>query len=236
MDLVYLELRFYSREEIAEITGRKLERKQFARDIKTDLENWGYDYQFLPRRGVRIIGRPTESEFRLKEILVNKLNLDGQVNAFHFAYFISALSTYPNFAAMPYRKREAVMNELIGQDVCESTMRRWAAKLYQSNNAERFQHGALWKTYVDETGCKRQVLVEADSDEYKQFCAVRSATLEELDKQGVPANERWGAMIQKLYKKWGHFYYSPEICLNAFGNEAEEITILVADIMEARNK
>jgi len=231
-----LELKTYTREEIAAITGRKINSRQFARDVKHDLAAFGYKYEWINRVGVQITSLPEGNEARFKNLLVERLGIDSQVNPIDFACFISALSTYKGFDSMPYRKREEVMNEICGHDISESTLRNWARKLFASKNAERFRKGALWKTYRDEHKIKRQVKVEIDSDEYKHFCEVRSDTLETLDKMGVPANQRWGMMICELYKEYGHFYYCPEICLNALGDDVEEICELVTAIMEERQK
>lgn len=77
-----LECRFYPRQEIAEgLSVNPKGSKHFAEKVKTTLDKWGYEYEYS-RSGVEITGKPETAEERLREILIRKLNLDVQVDAY----------------------------------------------------------------------------------------------------------------------------------------------------------
>ena len=236
-----LELRFYSRKEISEATGRKLGSDQFKRDVLHDLDAWGYEYIWHNRNGVTITGRLESNELRLKELLVEHLELDTQVDPVEFAQFIAAFWTVEGFCTMTTKIQSQILSELCGRDISESTITRWRGKLFKSGNAHKFGKAALWKT-TTENGIKRQQRVDVNSPEYDEYCKARTATLKaikESDSKKGPSNTNdsvWGRMVMALYPVYGVYYYCPEICLDAFGDAAEEITELVYAIMEEKNK
>lgn len=45
----------------------------------------------------------------------------------------------------------------------------------------------------------------------------------------------FGEMIKRLYSDFGHYYYCSALVLNALGDDVEEITRLVHEIVEAPN-
>ena len=236
-----LELRFYSRKEISEATGRKLGSDQFKRDVLHDLDAWGYEYIWQDRKGVTITGRLKSNELRLKELLVERLELDTQVDPVEFAQFIAAFWTIEGFSTMPVKRQEQILSELCGRDISESTITRWRGKLFKSGNAHKSGKAALWKT-TTENGIKRQRRVDINSPEYDEYCKVRTATLKAIresdanNEQSKTNDSVWGRMVMALYPVYGVYYYCPEICLDAFGDAAEEITELVYAIMEEKNK
>lgn len=229
--MVRLEKKFYTLDEIAQVVGRE-RNKQFSRDCQNDLSKWQYEYQWHKRRGVIITGLPFTSEEKLTSLLRNELKLDKQVEPYEFACFITALSFSNNFVSMPWDSRTAFFNQYYGNKVTQSTLKHWMKKLVDSGNVERFKKGALWKTVKDEHGDKVQVRVDANSDEYREYCDRRSALLtdfEKADKQG--RKQMWGHMVHALYLEYGVYYYSPAFVLNGLGEQAEEICRLVAQIM-----
>ena len=223
-------LRFYTRQEIAEITGRNIASSHFSREVISDLQKWGYDCEWMPRKGVNILSRDESPQMKLKTLLMKRLGLNSQIDALDFAWFIVAISIVEDFSAMPYATREITITEFCGHNISQSTLRRWAGALYETGNAERFKKGALWKTSRDENGIKRQERVDPNSDEYKAYCAVRSATLENIQQEGENKGA-WGKMIQRTYGEYGVYYYCPEIVLNALGEDIDEIMDLVDEIV-----
>jgi len=239
-----LEFRFYSLDEIAAATGKTERGDNFKRDTERLLARKGYSYEWHKGRGVTILSRDTSAQRRLKTLLVKRLGMNPDTNPVDFAYFIMALSWIDGFDNAPWATKLNLLNECFGLCTCESTLHRWAAKLYQSGNATRFEKGALWKTITDEYGVKRQIRVDPDSTEYKMFCELRSFTLRDIhqentkakaDGKEIPHKNPFGAMIKRLYSEFGHYYYSPTLVLNALGDDVEEITRLVHEIVEEDN-
>lgn len=229
-----LELRFYSRDEIGAALGIPPKKDQFARDVKKRLADNGYSFEWVDRKGVIITGRSDAPEARLKALLVNRIGLDTQVDAVDFALFITAFSAIDDFNSMPWEERVFAITDYCGKYISQSTLQRWAEKLVESGNAAKFRKGALWHTARDANGDKHRRRVDPDSDEYRAYCDARTGTLKRLEEQGVSVKERWGAMIRKLYDELGSYYYCPETCLNALGEDAEEIALLVQEIIEKR--
>ena len=223
-------LRFYTRQEIAEITGRNIASSHFSREVISDLQKWGYAYQWIRGRGVNILSRDESPQMRLKTLLMKRLGLNSQIDALDFAWFMVAISAVEGFASMPYVTKEKTITELCGHNISQSTLRRWAGVLYETGNAERFKKGALWRTYKDETGMKRQEHADPESDEYKTYCAIRSNTLETIKQEGENTGA-WGRMITLTYGEHGVYYYCPEIVLNAIGEDIDEIMDLVDEIV-----
>ena len=60
-----LEKRFYSLDELSEITATDRKSKNFKRDVENSLTNWGYGYDWFNRRGATITDIPASPEERL---------------------------------------------------------------------------------------------------------------------------------------------------------------------------
>ena len=225
--MIELENRFYSRVEISEATGIPASASQFARDVKKKLADEGYAYQWKPRRGVQILSHTVTPQMELKKLLVERLGLSTQVDALDFAQFLVAIMTVPDFASMPYKTKETVISGICGHNIDDGTLRNWTSKLYGSENAHREKKGALWHTYKDEYGVKRQERVAPDSEAYKAYCDARTQTLEAIGEQ----KNAYGIMIGCLYSQYGCYYWCPEITLNAIGDDIPEIIRLVEEIV-----
>ena len=78
-------------------------------------------------------GKPETAEERLREILIRKLNLDVQVDAYAFACFICAFTDIGSFDSMPWEERAELMKYKYGVDVSDRTLRNWCSKLISSN-------------------------------------------------------------------------------------------------------
>lgn len=239
-----LEFRFYSLDEIAAATEKTERNKNFKRDTERLLARKGYSYEWQDGKGVTILSRDTSAQRRLKKLLVTRLGMHPDTNPLHFAYFIMALSWIDGFESAPWPEKPAMLYELFGINPSESTLKRWAAKLYESGNATRFRKGALWKTITDNVGMKRRIPIDPESAEYKEFCDIRSATIQSVLKeneqakasgQGALYKNAFGEASKRLYGKFGYYRYCPAIVLNALGDDVEEITRLVHEIVEAPN-
>lgn len=225
-----LENRFYSRAEISEATGIPASASQFARDVKKKLADEGYAYEWKPRQGVQILSRAVTPQMELKQLLVERLGLSTQIDALDFAQFLVAIMTVPGFASMPYETKEVIISGICGHDIDDGTLRHWMSKLYGSGNAFREKKGALWHTYKDEFGVKRQEPANPNGEEYKVYCDARTQTLEAIKKEEDP-RKAYGIMIACLYDKYGCYYWCPEITLNAIGDDMPEIIRLVEEIV-----
>lgn len=222
-----LENRFYTRAEISEATGIPADANQFARDVKRRLENEGYAYEWQNRRGVQIFSRTITPQMELKKLLVERLGMNPQVNALDFAQFILAIISEPGFDSMPYETKESVISKICGHDIDDATLRNWAKKLYQTNNAHREKKSALWHTFRDEYGMKHQEPADPDGEAYKAYCAARTQTLEAIGEQ----KNAYGRMIKSLYGEYGYYYWCPAIELNGMGEDIDEILRLVNEIL-----
>ena len=231
-----LEKKFYTLDEISQAVGRE-KTEHFARDCQNDLSKWQYGFQWRRKRGVIITDLPPTAEEELTSLLRNELKLDKQIKPYDFACFITALSFSDDFVSMPWDSRTAFFNQCYENKVSQPTLKHWMKILIDSGNVERFKKGALWRTVKDETGRKAQIRVDADSDEYREYCDRRSALLTNFEKANKQGRKNiWGNMVYTLYSEYGVYYYSPAFVLNGLGEQAEEICRLVAQIMAERQE
>lgn len=239
--MIPLEKRFYSRQEIGEAVGVSPQSSQFARDVKTRLTNAGYTFNWINRRGVEITGWDDSPEMRLKRLLIERVGLNTQIDAVFFARFIIAFSCIDGFSAMPWETRAKVLTEYTGKEISESTLRRWASKLYETDNAFQNERAALWHTYTDAGGIKHQERADKESEEYKIYCDARHEIMDTLEKSDIAnGNEkngkrtRYGRMIKILYNKYGVYYYCSAFVLNALGEAVDEMLALIDEIREEK--
>lgn len=234
-----LEKRFYPRQEIAEIVGiTNLQDKHFAEKVKRYLDNRKYDYDYSCK-GVTITAHPETAEEQLASLLRNVLGLDVQTDAYYFACFIDAFSSIEGFDAMPWISRTGVFNHHYHNTVSKPTLERWHHHLLKSGNMVKFAKGALWRTFKDEDGYIVQKRVDPESQEYKEYCEKRWAYLSGSGFDGANKETRkntWGSMVYTLMPDYGVYYYCPSSLLNALGDQAEEISRLVAQVMAERRE
>ena len=235
--MAMLEKRFYPRQEIAEIVGIT-DRKDghFAEKVKRYLNKRLYEYEYS-RKGANITQLPKTAEEQLASLMRDELELNKQRNAYLFACFIRAFSVIGSFESMPWTSRTAFFNQHFENTITQTTLERWMRFLQKGENVIRFKKGALWRTIKDEDGDKVQVRVDPDSEEYREYCEKRSEKLigfQNADKE--TRNKRWGTMVYDLYPEYGVYYYCPQFVLNALGDQAEEISRLVAQVMAERQE
>ena len=83
-----LELRFYTRQEIADALSVNIkDSNHFKRNVEAKLRHWGYGYEYS-RSGVQITRRPETAEERLAEILYRHYEINVQTNPTAFACFM----------------------------------------------------------------------------------------------------------------------------------------------------
>lgn len=232
--MLQLENRFYTLDEIAELTQTNRHVK-LKRDACRKLKAWGYEYEWLDRRGVTITAYHPTPEMKLRKLLVNRLGFDTNVKPLDFANFIVALSRIPGFDAMPWLSRSDAMYNYTGKYVAASTLRGWKDKLIATGNLMKGSKDALWHTYT-ENGIKRQEWLPMNDARYKEYCARRFEILEALKNSDLPQKQHWGTMEKMLYGEYGKYYFCSKLMLNAFGKDVDEMYDLIEQITEQQNE
>ena len=230
-----LELRFYPREELAAIAGLDVKGHNFSAQMKRSLDLWGYEYEFKPRHGFTITRVPTTPEERLIEILRRELHIDTQVNPLHFASFMSAFVLIDCFFSTPWPEREKFLREYYDVTVTDRTMMNWRDKLIARGYINLVSSNRnLWHTFLQD-GRKVRKIVDPESPEYKQYCALRSGILAEYAKMGISARSIWGDMVHQLYHEHGVYYYCKSIEFNGFKwEELDYIHDLTLEILRGK--
>jgi len=230
-----LELRFYPREELAAIAGLDVKGHNFSAQMKRSLDLWGYEYEFKPRHGFTITRVPTTPEERLIEILRRELHIDTQVNPLHFASFMSAFVLIDCFFSTPWPEREKFLREYYDVTVTDRTMMNWRDKLIARGYINLVSSNRnLWHTFLQD-GRKVREIVDPESPEYKQYCALRSGILAEYAKMGISARSVWGDMVHQLYHEHGVYYYCKSIEFNGFKlKELDYIHDLTLEILKTK--
>jgi len=123
-------MRFYTRNELAKITGTNIEdSKHFKRNAENILIKWGYGYSWINGKGVQITHVPDTPREKLQEILVRQFRVDIQTDMYAFACFISIFDDNKAFASMPWKEREKLFYQYSGVFVCDKTLSHWCKKL-----------------------------------------------------------------------------------------------------------
>lgn len=74
---------------------------------------------------------------------------------------------------------------------------------------------------------------------YQEYCEKRWAYLNGSGFDGADKETRkntWGSMVYNLMPDYGVYYFCPSSILNALGDQAEEISRLVAQVMAERQE
>lgn len=223
----HLECRFYSRQEIAEITSVNLkDSKHFAERVKTTLDKWGYEYNYS-RSGVEITGKPELPGEKLSEILIRELNIDVQVDPFAFAYFICAFSDIPHFSSMPWEERSSAMRYKYEVEVSDRTLRNWCSKLIENGIIQKSGEKCFWKTEIM-YGMKTRSLVSEDDAQMANYFQKKSEYLKEGREIAAAAGQRgkeasktaWAYTYSMLWEKFHCCYYSCSgLVFNAIGKD-----------------
>lgn len=238
-----LEKRFYARDELAEVLQIRLDNKNFARDVKNKLVNWGYSFEYS-RKGAVITDVPTVPAEKLAEIMIRKYDLDIQVDVFDFASFIIAFIEVENFVSMPWGEREAILKEFYGVSVDERTLRNWCSKLLKTKTIYKSNEKTYWKTICYD-GIKYREIVEKDTkddEEMRRYWSRRKQLVNDYITTSITSgrkdykvinSEAWKEANSKLWCEFGCCYYSCKtLLLSAFDDmeELEEVYDLVKAI------
>ena len=238
-----LELRFYSRAEIAEALQIKIEgNKNFGRDVENKLSNAGYGCEYKPRRGVIILSKPETQEEKLAEILYRGYGINIQTDAEQFAYFIAAFTDIEGFESMPWAEREAACRKKYGLSACDRTLRNWCSQLIARGVISRMGGATKWRTYFEGGRKIREPIEDIDEVEMESYFDRRSELFKENYHDelecGVPPTAAKKAAWKKTYSDlWAEFqccfYYCKGFTLTSFSfNDVDvrEIYELVTEI------
>lgn len=128
-----LEVKTYTRQEIADITNTDINDKKFARKVRDILTNWGYSFEYS-RRSVNITRIPETATERLSELMIRCYDLDIQANTYDFAIFTYCLlADLDGFSSMPWEARSKYLDEAWNVRVSDRTLRTWCSKLIKTN-------------------------------------------------------------------------------------------------------
>lgn len=230
-----LEKRFYSRTELADITGRNPASGHFARDVRDDLTKWGYTFNWLRGQGASITRIPTTARERLAEIMIRQFGLDIQVDVYAFACFLYLILTMEEFACMPWAEREVEIWQQFEISIAESTLRRWASRLLEGDNLHKDRtENVYWRTTKFQ-GLSIREPIDANTDEgYIQYKSRQAELITEYTQKGLDKSKAWKETFKQLWGEFGCCYYAcPRFTINAIGDEyIDEICDIVAEICD----
>ena len=243
-----LEKRFYTRSELAEVLQIRLDNKNFARDVKNTLMNWGYSFEYS-RKGATITRQPQTEEERLSEIMIRKYDIDIQVDTYAFACFIVSFFEIEAFGSMPWEERAKNLIEIYGIETggtVESfarTLKKWSSRLIKTGTMTKSEQRTHWRTTTFQ-GEKFRDWVDGDKEmeiEMKKYMKCRSDLLTNFIRENIEKGLDYKAANNKAWKDanevlWNTFhccYYSCKtFILSAFDDmeELEEVYQLVNSI------
>ena len=212
-----LELRPYSRQEMADVLGVDInDSKHFKRNVINTLTKWGYDFEYS-RKEIRIKRKPTSAPEKLSEIMIRLYDLDVQLDTYAFSCFFYLLIVSPEFAAMPWEERSHVIMREFGIEVSDRTLKSWGKKLTDAGTFVKDTTTRLrWVTgYYN--GEKYRMLVDGDKHLEEQVSKYTKELSELLKKNDMDNAERWSNALAKLWNKY-HFcvYYAKGFTLSAW--------------------
>ncbi len=222
-----LELRFYTRPEIAEVLSVNIEdSNHFAGRVKKKLENLGYGFRYINKQGVEILTKPETPAARLAEIVYRVFKIDIQIQPVHFAHFITAFTDIEGFESMPWEQRTEVYYQTYHISVASKTLSNWCKKLLQCGVMVVGGSFSRWRTDIIDGGhIRTPVETEEDIQEMKRYYDRRKAIFEEINsdllKQGTPPKEArdnaWKLTYNNLWAEFGCcYYYCKQFQLSAF--------------------
>ena len=184
-----LELRFYTRPEIAEVLSVNInDSKHFAEKVKTRLKNAGYGFHYIDKQGVEILSKPETPREKLAEILYRGLGIDIQINAEQFACFIAAFTDIEGFADEPWDTRLKLYNEYYGYSFSDHrTLRSWCSQLIDRGVIVKESGSTKWRTYYDGGKKIQEPIEEIDEVEMESY----------FQRRGVIFKDHYIAMLER---------------------------------------
>lgn len=223
-----IEVRNYSRTEMAELLKVEITDTHFSRKVQSILTKWGYSFVYS-RKAIQITAAPSTAQERLNELLIREFDLDIRIDIGKFATFVYLLMD-EEFSSMPFGERANVMKQDYNIEVSEITLKRWYKKLVYYNVVEtnRLRKTYWVSMYVD--GQKTRMKVDED-DEGKIKYENRRRKLEEQNiKDGMNKADAYSSANLTCWKEFKCCYYSCNtIILNAFNQQFFELAEEVFD-------
>lgn len=235
-----LELRTYSREEIADVLNVNIkDTNHFKRNVENKLNNWGYSYKYS-RRQFEILRAPTTANERLSEIMQRAYGMDIRIDTIAFASFLYSLVVFPEFIAMPWEERSKFLEEEFGICISDRTLRSWCAKFIESGYIVKDEsYKVRWITgYYD--GEKYREVIDEDDITMKEYADKYQQEKQKLLKKykDLPPKEKWENVIREMWDKYHCcIYYCKGLQLSAWDNQMDmetlqEVIELINEIAE----
>ena len=253
-----LELRFYSREEIANLIGIDMKNQNFKRKVTDTLTKFGYKYEYS-RKGVNITYIPTTAEEQIKEIVLRRFGIDVQTDVRAFATFFYLLATQFEYQSCPWIERAKMLEQDEGITISDRTLRNWTNKMMEQNliikdesekeawrtcyspteyenywdgNGWSIRHKKIQEPLVEEEDFKEMKQYWKDLFQYIEDAQNDPSLCEELTPQGFISHltpNQYAA--KRVWREYGCcYYYCKPFVFNAF--QDEEIKYLFSLIEE----
>lgn len=168
MQIVYLEKRTYSKQEIAEILDIKID-KNFKRNVINKLTNLGFieNEDFLYKRGGDIVILYVPQTYEEKIVyLVRLLGIDKRIDPIAFTTFLYYLTidSPNNCNKMPWEERAQWLHDNYNINVSEITLKRWIKKLIDLNIIHKDTYNFEYWCTVNINGNRYRYIVTTDED------------------------------------------------------------------------
>ena len=216
-----LELRPYSRQEIADVLGVNIEdTSHFKRNVENTLLKWGYSFEYS-RKQVKILRAPTSAAERLSELMIRLYDLDIQTDIYAFSCFLYSIAVYPEFNTAPWVEKSRILEDEFSVVVNDRTLRSWCTKLIDCGTlVKNKEQRSCWITgYYN--GEKYRELV--DGDQHLEETAARYRR--DMSYAMKRLND-WNEVFSEMWEKY-HFcvYYCYGFSFSAFDARANHETI-----------
>lgn len=223
-----IEVRNYSRTEMAELLKVEITDTHFSRKVQSILTKWGYSFLYS-RKAIEITAAPSTAQERLNELLIREFDLDIRIDIGKFATFVYLLMD-EEFSSMPFGERANVMQQDYNIEVSEITLKRWYKKLVDYNVVEtdRLRKTYWVSMYVD--GQKTRMKVDEDDEGKIKYENRRRKLAEKNIKDGMNKADAYSSANLTCWKEFKCCYYSCNtIILNAFNQQFFELAEEVFD-------
>lgn len=223
-----IEVRNYSRKEMAELLKVEITDSHFSRKVQSILTKWGYSFVYS-KKAIQITAAPSTAQERLNELLIREFNLDIQIDIGKFATFVYLLMD-EEFSSMPFGERANVMQQDYNIEVSEITLKRWYKKLVDYNVVEtdRLRKTYWVSMYVD--GQKTRMKVDEDDEGKIKYENRKRKLAEKNIKDGMNKADAYSSANLTCWKEFKCCYYSCNtIILNAFNQQFFELAEEVFD-------
>lgn len=221
-----LEVKTYTRQEIADITNIDAKDKNFARKTKDTLTKWGYSFEYS-RKNINITRIPETATEKLSELMIRYYDLDIQIDAYDFAIFTYCLlADLDGFSSMPWEARSNYLNEEWNVLISDRTLRTWCSKLIKTNTISKDTGKKTYWTSFTVNGVKYQEELENGrlNPQWKKYWEL-FFKLKEAGETNLGG---------KCYEQLGYCVYScPSFVFNAWDdNDLEVLAQLYSLIIE----